>query len=735
MALNETIAASSYPYKPLPSNRSFRLLVLQGSDTELTESGEDSKDSPLRGAILHTHFDDGPSYECLSYTWGSTLASHGIWLDGQKIRIGANVETALRALRPAHGSRTLWVDTICINQTDPQERGQQVNIMYGIFAGASKVCAYLGPEADGSARIPDLIRVYDGSKKPEEEALRRRAEWKPPQPFGHRHGDCDCPVSGDAIWDALKHLLRRPWFSRVWIVQEALAAKRFEMICGQWSISGRDFFAGIASMLSVGHPPFFFDVGPKYTEARGDIPFQKESLSSLTEIVLEWTEKDQDRGRSKRPLMNLLHMFRRCAASDKRDQVYALLNLCQEGKGLGIQPDYTLSVAEVYYEVAKKLILRGFAGPLLCSARAPEATLPLPSWVPDWSLQDAHHASITPFNALTGNPFRYPPPWPPCAGGVEVVDVRGIEGSTLWLSAFTIGPVVTLGQVHAARDDPPLRMRDPVRSSTHIHMWHRDPPLQFERAIPDHGSHSTKMISGNEDVDQTPESSKTCTNKELASTPAILTHRSSPPPTWHDWPVLYHLYREVQHLIARSPHILAALKQDATWLTLLCDPPGPPIVHWNDFEPHSALWTPAHALEIGRSFAAAFLAFALIRYRPGLGARLRAQFPGKVEGGDRKLRRWLLEVRFGAEIFAHKARQMGFRLRVAALRDGRVAMVPRETRLGDVLVVIRGVRVPMVLRPKRGRRFELVGQAYVYGLMSGEALKSKEFKEESIALI
>lgn len=104
--------------------------------------------------------EDPPSpqlkYEALSYTWGSMeKAVSARVIDEttdrtQTIALGANLADALEHLRLETESRTLWVDAICINQADIEERNAQVKRMGSIYTLAERVVIWLGPETSDS---------------------------------------------------------------------------------------------------------------------------------------------------------------------------------------------------------------------------------------------------------------------------------------------------------------------------------------------------------------------------------------------------------------------------------------------------------------------------------------------------------------------------------------------------------------------------------------------------------
>ena len=96
------------------------------------------------------------NYEALSYTWGSskdqvtakvTDPSH---LGNTTIQIGLNLACALRYLRHSGIARTFWIDAICINQDDADERNAQVKRMGDIYSIANRVVVWLGEQADDS---------------------------------------------------------------------------------------------------------------------------------------------------------------------------------------------------------------------------------------------------------------------------------------------------------------------------------------------------------------------------------------------------------------------------------------------------------------------------------------------------------------------------------------------------------------------------------------------------------
>jgi hypothetical protein len=138
------IHPKDYDYSPLdPGSSEFRLL-------ELIPGLEDEE---IRCMLAHSALDNNPSYEALSYLWGDQQDRRQILLGEARFSVTSNLHAALRRLRDPRHSRTLWVDAICINQSDNDEKTMQVQRMTRIYSQASGVIAWTGDSADNSDRL------------------------------------------------------------------------------------------------------------------------------------------------------------------------------------------------------------------------------------------------------------------------------------------------------------------------------------------------------------------------------------------------------------------------------------------------------------------------------------------------------------------------------------------------------------------------------------------------------
>ena len=139
---------STYQYKPLPDECSIRVLSLAPSS---------SYDRPihikLRIQTISTELPcSSVPYEALSYVWGAPQGDRAINCEQKTILITENCEDALRRLRRRTRSRTLlWIDAICINQSNLAECSRQVGIMTCVYANARRVVGWLGEHSLGTS--------------------------------------------------------------------------------------------------------------------------------------------------------------------------------------------------------------------------------------------------------------------------------------------------------------------------------------------------------------------------------------------------------------------------------------------------------------------------------------------------------------------------------------------------------------------------------------------------------
>ncbi|EWZ36588.1 hypothetical protein NW765_016103 [Fusarium oxysporum] len=103
--------------------------------------------------------EENPVYEALSYCWGDSSQLLEIKCNNEAFQVTENLLSALQHLRNEHTERPLWIDAICINRKDPEERQSQVKLMKDIYTKSQRVVIWLGPDlaSDGINHLFKLI--------------------------------------------------------------------------------------------------------------------------------------------------------------------------------------------------------------------------------------------------------------------------------------------------------------------------------------------------------------------------------------------------------------------------------------------------------------------------------------------------------------------------------------------------------------------------------------------------
>lgn len=146
------------------------------------------------------------SYDALSYTWGDGQLDKTIFCNGKRLLVTQTLLEALRHFRDGDREITLWIDQVCICQDRISEKNQQVQMMGKIFRCARQVIVWLGHHFDNSRAGMQLVeQLLDISM--------RHSTLNPDQLEAY-----GLPKRGSKRWKSLAAILRRPWFSRTWIV-------------------------------------------------------------------------------------------------------------------------------------------------------------------------------------------------------------------------------------------------------------------------------------------------------------------------------------------------------------------------------------------------------------------------------------------------------------------------------------------------------------------------------------
>ncbi|OAQ66840.1 heterokaryon incompatibility protein (HET) domain-containing protein [Pochonia chlamydosporia 170] len=344
-------------------------------------------------------------------------------LNGQHIRVSATVNEAILRLQSIldQDVQYLWIDQICINQADIQERGHQVSLMAEIYSKADSVYVWLGEDQDGLVgRLEHIISTYvpNGpkahtciSKSDCADMLKLcagyvRTDLTRALDEGSQQNSATFAPSDMLV---VLELLRRPWFRRAWVVQEVAVAQTATILIGShaFSLTDIDYLVSLTA-LAEREADEIPCPGTQFRQSKGFQCFHQ---------MVHQRERYHDPGADGHIFAFLCRVAGLCEATDGRDMVYAFQGIYQRSQSLLIEPDYSLPVEVVFMKLAKALVAESHALDIFAAVNGPgssstrhdenfdsmsissstdsftefsdprdsqhESTL-FPSWTPDW---------------------------------------------------------------------------------------------------------------------------------------------------------------------------------------------------------------------------------------------------------------------------------------------------------------------------------------------------------------
>ncbi|KAF4785083.1 hypothetical protein HER10_EVM0002441 [Colletotrichum scovillei] len=335
------------------SSDEFRLAVLHAV-------GDKGKSYPIHvdlESYKDTHF---PDYDAVSYTWGDENGNsercHPIYTDDHWDIIfqTKNCCDMLRYLRSSRGMKLIWIDAICIDQNNTDERSSQVAKMGQIYSRCSQVWAWMGD---------DLVS-NDLQGLPERRWLHE---------LGTTSG-CSVTFSQSRPIQNIRVLLQRRYFRRVWIIQELVLAPRV--------------------LIPIGNVIFTADhtTARKLTKSENDST--NKSKISWKKTEAPWLEHIAQGRIDGLSLWDMVALTSKSHASDFRDKLYGILGLLSFGSNNNLlQPNYAISARQMVIGFVAHCIINEGKPQLLLAAQGYSAQKD-PSWLLAWETQQSWEQSF-----------------------------------------------------------------------------------------------------------------------------------------------------------------------------------------------------------------------------------------------------------------------------------------------------------------------------------------------------
>ena len=277
---------------------------LEAGEVRLLCRQRDTDTGRLRFILRHVRLVDNPKYTALSYRWGRQLYIWSIFINDINAQVTDNLYWCLHDLYYQDIGACLWVDAICIDQSNTEERNHQVTLMQDIYSIAENVLVWLGLE---DIRTTRAFRIFQ---------------------------KVESAYFDDIVIQDIVHLLENRYWCRTWIVQEFLLAKEILLMCGKHVAPCTDLLSTLENVNS-------YKPTPEITQS-----------SAYRLCVARSRLLSSGRWRPFDNLYDLLSTYGETQCSDVRDRIFGLLSLYDQSAvaaGARLKPDYSLSVEQLFF--------------------------------------------------------------------------------------------------------------------------------------------------------------------------------------------------------------------------------------------------------------------------------------------------------------------------------------------------------------------------------------------------
>jgi hypothetical protein len=260
---------------------------------------------PLISCKLHVvSLDDTPAYRALSYVWGDEAVTRTILVDGYRFNVRKNLFDFLAQYRSNDEGGYLWIDALCIDQSNVQERNHQVALMGIVYSKAAMVIAWLGSSSEQASAIDALNHCKS--------------------------------LSDLQLATSLYLLCANQYWSRIWIVQEFVLCRKLELWSENARVDGQVFCELFSLRLDV--------TKSKVTDPEISRKLDLCYWSNARTVAIY-------RARNKR-MGGFVDDFISCECSDRRDRIYGLLGVlnAKQKADFPIQPDYSKPATQLFLE-------------------------------------------------------------------------------------------------------------------------------------------------------------------------------------------------------------------------------------------------------------------------------------------------------------------------------------------------------------------------------------------------
>ncbi|KAL9038464.1 MAG: hypothetical protein Q9180_003120 [Flavoplaca navasiana] len=421
--LKKSTEQHHFTYKPLDQERREIRLVQLSRELRVARNGKSVPSLRMH----HASFDGEnlPQYTALSYTWGTgrkgVVLIEYEGLPAREVQVSTNLLDALchfarlsdQALETV--SRAFWIDQLCINQNDKDEKNHQVAMMTEIFGQAKMTNVWLGSRQ--ATLSCEVVTKYDQDVSRIMEVISNDPELRDDHSSASQGVDRILSELSKDNWEhlhALADFCTDPWFERAWVVQEVATSSK---VIVHWE-RGK---CGWSSFQNLWHLLQWLIKRIMFTKDRHEVAAALPLVRTVT--TLHMTVHQSMKPPRTYPLIQLIEnmrMFGKTRATQPEDLIYSTMGIASDKDTCGIEVDYKKNYMGIFTDAALQFLKIRGAQALAWSCRQTKTndSPRLPSWVPDLRLKfgfmviepiSPHrpHLSSEQFSAAGNRNFEY----------------------------------------------------------------------------------------------------------------------------------------------------------------------------------------------------------------------------------------------------------------------------------------------------------------------------------------
>ena len=358
-------------YRPLAPFQIRVLHIEAGEFDEPLKTSLATVDLLLEGGVVDPTTRNHCTYEAVSHNWGDQRIGGVLHCNNKIMALRGSQHTMLKHLRSKSERRSVWLDSICVNQDDIAERAAQVGKMFTIFKHAQRVLIWLGVPK------PRTAQVFEALTKMKATQLLQKVNA--PQ-FSQYRLDAQTPFVPDMCSNChaefasgIDEFSAFPWFRRTWVRQEIFASNAATLLCGPLEFSWSEFVCHIrifAERLIINPNSAGIDLLAKQLELldtrNGKTRLDDKDLptGSLSFVHELFDQQISQYPYSGADLFCVLSYSASFESSDPRDIIYGVLGMsnarttdCRDGRPF-LTIDYSWNALQVFRKATEYFIRR-----------------------------------------------------------------------------------------------------------------------------------------------------------------------------------------------------------------------------------------------------------------------------------------------------------------------------------------------------------------------------------------